>query len=168
MASSAFERLGSILKSRKLSLNTKIRVLNCYVLPILTYGCECWTITKELQKRIEATEMWFLRRMLRISWTEHITNEEVLRRTGSGRRLMKMIRKRQMEFLGHVMRKDGLENLMVTGKIEGRRSRGRQRKTYIRSLSEWTKKSQIELLRATRHRQRWRSMIADVLPGYGT
>ena len=68
------------------------------------------------------------RRMMRISWTEHATNEEVLTRAQTERRLLKTIRKTQLEFLGHVMRKEGLENLTMTGKIEGKRSRGRQRK----------------------------------------
>ena len=105
-------------------LDTKCRVLECYVMSTLMYGRECWTITSEMEKKLEAMEMWCYRRMLRLSWTKKVTNEEVLKRIREGRTLMKRIRKRQLEFLGHVMRKEKLENLTVTGKIEGTRSRG--------------------------------------------
>ena len=73
-------------------------------------------------KQLETTEMWFLRRMLRISYKDRMTNKEVLRRANVGRTLMKDIVKRQMEFFGHVIRKDELENLVVTGYIEGKRA----------------------------------------------
>ena len=136
-----------------------------------------WTISPSMEQKLEAAEMWFYRRILRISWTEHITNEEVLRRMGARRKLMNNIRKRQLQFLGHVMRKEGLENLTLTGKINGTRSRGRPRLTYLKSLSKWMSEgipARIEelkeqnLLKATKNRELWRSMIADVLKGYGT
>ncbi|RUS88370.1 hypothetical protein EGW08_003882 [Elysia chlorotica] len=100
-------------------------VLRTYVLSVLMYGSECWTISKEMEKRLLAIEMWFLRRIFRISWTERKTNEEVLHLHGTDRSLLQMIRKRQMEFLGHINRHDGLEKLMLHGKVEGKRARGR-------------------------------------------
>ena len=100
-------------------------------------------------------------------------NEEVLEGVGKGRTLMKRIRKRQLEFLGHIMRKEKLENLTVTGKIEGKRSRGRQRSTFMESLSSWVtkqvparKKTQMNkqaLLSSIKDRGRWRSLIAYVI-----
>ena len=78
--------------------------------------------------------MWFLRRMLRISYKDKVTNEEVLRRAKVDRTLMKDIVKRQMEFFGHVIRKEELDNLVVTGFIEGKRARGRQRERHIRLI----------------------------------
>ena len=103
------------------------RVLQCYIEPILLYGCESWSMTKQTLTSIEAMEMWFLRRMLRVSWTEKRTNLEILNTAGSTRKLISNIKRRQAEFLGHVMRKGKLEHLLTTGKIEGKRSRGRQR-----------------------------------------
>ena len=88
IAKESFERLSKILKCRTMSIDTRLRVLNCYVLPILMYGCESWIITPELEKKLKATEMWMLRRMLRISWTEHVSNEEVLGRANYNRRLL--------------------------------------------------------------------------------
>ena len=168
MAKDAFEKLGSIMKNNKISMKTKIRMMNCYVFSILTYGSECWNISQVMEKRIEAAEMWFLRRMMRISWTERMTNKEVLERAGIKRFLLKAIRKRQLEFLGHVMRKEGLENLSVTGKINGKRSRGRQRLTYIASISRWMNATEQEVLNTTKDRKKWKSMIANVLVGQGT
>ena len=168
MAKTAFENLKSILKNNKLSMNTKIRVLNCYVISILTYGCECWTISDRMKKQIEAAEMWFFRRILRISWTDRVTNEEVLRRAGVKRTLLKVIRKRQLEFLGHVMRKEQLENLSITGKFNGKRSIGRQRMTYMGNISDWTGKSTQEILTTTKDRKLWKSMIVNVLTGHDT
>ena len=101
----AFEKLKSMMKNNKISMQTKIRMLNCYVFSILNYGCECWTISGKMEKQIEAAEMWFLRRILKISRTDRMTNEDVLRRAGVNRSLLRTIRKRQLEFLGHVMRK---------------------------------------------------------------
>ena len=113
-------------KHRNISMTTKFRVLKTYVWSTLTYGCECWTITSDIEKKIEAAEMWFIRRMLRISWTEKKTNVNVLREGNVQRSLLKTIRKRQMEFLGHVCRRRGLEFLSLTGKVEGKRDRGKQ------------------------------------------
>ncbi|XP_037794114.1 uncharacterized protein LOC119589587 [Penaeus monodon] len=118
MAKDAFQKLRKVLKDRKLSIDTKLRVLDCYVNSILTYSSECWTISAQMERRLEAAEMWFLRRMFRVSWTDHVANEAVLRKAGREKSLLKCIRKRQMQFLGHIMRKDGLENLTITGKIE--------------------------------------------------
>ncbi|GFN89597.1 endonuclease-reverse transcriptase [Plakobranchus ocellatus] len=92
------------------------------------YGCEACTITKEIQKKIEAAEMWFFRRMLRVPWTARKTNEEVLKETESTRSLMSRIRRRQAKFVGHIMRREGLENLVTTGRMEGKKSRGRQKR----------------------------------------
>ena len=103
------------------------RVLQCYIDPILLYGCESWTMTKQTSTSIEAMEMWFLRRMLRVSWTEKITNLEILNTASSTRKLISNVKRIQAEFLGHVMRKGKLEHLLTTGKIEGKRSRVRKR-----------------------------------------
>ena len=101
-AKDAFQKLSLILKNRNISMTTKFRVVKTYTWSTLTYGCECWTITSNIEKKLEAAEMWFIRRMLRISWTEKKPNVNVLREGNVQRLLLKTIRKRQMEFLGHV------------------------------------------------------------------
>ena len=115
------------LTNKRMSLGVRKHVLQCYIEPILLYGCESWSMTKQTLTSIEGMEMWFLRRMLRVSWTEKRTNLEILNTARSTRKLISNVKRRQAEFLGHVMRKGKLEHLLTTGKIEGKRSRGRQR-----------------------------------------
>ena len=108
-----------------LSLEVRKRVLQCYITPLLTYGCESWTINTQENGKLEAIEMWFYRRMLRIPWTARKTNVEVLKESNVKRTLINNIRKRQSSFFGQFMRQGGLENIVTTGKIEGNRDRGR-------------------------------------------
>ena len=155
IAKSAFTSLEKVLKSRDIKLQLRIRVLKCYVWSTLLYGSETWTLTSDLMKQLEATEMWFLRRMLRISYKDKVTNEEVLRRAKVDRTLMKDIVKRQMEFFGHVIRKEELKNLVVTGFIEGTRARGRQRETYLTYLQKMKGMTPIELIHLAYERDVW-------------
>ena len=111
-----------------------MRVLKCYVWATLLYGCETWTVKKKMEEKIEAAEMWFLRRMLRVPWTARISNEEVMRRVDVERNLLKTLRRTQLRFMGHIMRTDGLEKDCLLGRVEGRRSRGRQRVKYLDAL----------------------------------
>ena len=137
MAKDTFKKMKHIMRNMNICTATKIRVMKAYVWSVLLYGCECWTISKEMEKKLEAAEMWFLRRMLQISWTEKISNDEVTRRAGVTPSLINTVRRRQMKFVGHVYRKDGIEKIAMTGNIEGKRSRGRQRLTYFQSLNSW-------------------------------
>merc|ERR1712002_443702 len=113
--------------NKKLSQVMKVRLLKCYIEPILMYSCETWTLTNKIRKQLEATEMWFLRRMMRIPLTDRKTNNEVLEMAEYTRAILSKIKKRKAKFMGHVMRRNGLENLITTGKFEGKRGRGRQR-----------------------------------------
>ena len=124
-----------------------------------------------MEKKLEAAEMWFLKRMLRISWTEKISSDEFTRRARVTPSLINTVRMRQMHFVGHVFRKDGIEKTSMTGKIEGERGRGRQRLTYLQSLTNWATNNQINntsLLRMAEDRQDWRDMVADVCNRQGT
>ena len=163
-AKSAFADLKQLLVNRKISTSTRMRLLKTYVWSVMLYGSETWTISKIMQKRLEAAEMWFLRRMMKISWTERKTNEQVLNMMNTRRNLMNIIRKRQLEFFGHIMRKNGLENLVVTGRVEGSRARGRQRLKFLDGLVECAKKLVIDcndMIRTTGDRARWKSVVAN-------
>ena len=104
--------------------------------------------------------MWFLRRMLRVSWTEKRTNLEILNTASSTRKLMSNIKRRQAEFLGHVMRKGKLEHLLTTGKIEGKRSRGRQIIKIQDGVAAWLGRSTAAMFVDARDRKKWKVMIA--------
>ena len=166
----SFQKMSTILKNRNISFLTRLRVLKTYVWSILLYKCETWTITVETKKSLKAAEMWFYRKMVRISWKEKRTNESILEETNQERSLINTIRKRQLKFLGHICRHKGLEFLSLTGKIEGTRSRGRQRITFLDSLSSFVtgnNKDNIALLRMTEDRDRWRIMIVEVCSRQG-
>ena len=138
-------------------------MLRCYVWSTLSYGSECWTITKELQNKLGAAEMWFWRRILKISWTHKISNKDVLIRAKCDRTLMETIRKKQLEFFGHLCRKKGLEHQLLTEKIEGKRVRGRQRTTYLDSLKQLTnEKDTRTLLQKADDRESWKKLIVYV------
>ena len=108
--------------------------------------------------------MWFLRRMLKVSWTDRISNERVLTVANVKQKMLETIKNRKMTFLGHVMRRKGVENLSLTGKMEGKRARGRQRMTYLSNIKEWTNRTNgNELIQACQDREVWRSMIVDAL-----
>ena len=119
---------------------------------------------KTMEKKLKGTEMWFLRRMLRIPWTGRVSNEEMIRRAGVERRLLKIIRKKQLNFVGHIMRADGLERNCLLGRVEGTRSRGRQVIKYMNALlaqlgDGWRV---VDLVRLVEKRTEWRPMVADV------
>ena len=168
MAKVSFNKMKHIMRNRNIimhsyqsSCHESMYGLSFY----MVVNAECWTINKEMEKKLEAAEMWFLRRMLQISWTEKISNVEVTKRAGVTPSLINTVRRRQMNFVGHVYRKDGIEKTSMTGKIEGKRGRGRQRLTYLQSLNNWATNNQINntsLLRIAENRQDWRNMIADV------
>jgi hypothetical protein len=104
---------------------------------MLLYGSEAWTITAAEQKRLEAMETWCYRRMLKIKWTERITNEEVLRIVGEKRNIMITVRKRRGRFIGHILRHSSLLKAVLVGEISGKNYRGRPRMEYIGQIMNW-------------------------------
>ena len=103
--------------------------------PTLLYGAETWTITKSLLSRLDAFEMWVYRRILKISWTETITNEEVMRRMGTDREIVRQFKTRKLQYLGHLIRHNATQLQLIEGKIEGRRPRGRPRNTWTTDIT---------------------------------
>ena len=174
MAKDSFHKLRPIINNRNITIDTKKRVLKAYIWSILLYGCESWNISEKIKGKIEAAEMWFLRRMLRISWTEHKTNEEVLNTANTSRSIIRTIRCRQMEFLGHFVRHHHVE---IEGKItlvkskEEEDGRGRQKITYLQSLNKWATNNTLscnELIHVCNNRVAWRRMITNACNRPGT
>jgi len=162
LAKKAFMEKKNIFADKKLSMDLKTRLLKCYVWSTLLYGCEGWTLSSSSEKKLEAAEMWLYRRMMRISWIKKVSNEKVLQMVKKERSLLRTIRKRQLKFVGHVIRKEGLEKLILEGKIEGKRQRGRQRLRYMDGLASAVGCSVVEVLRRAGDRIGFRKMIADV------
>jgi len=154
-----------IWKDKAVSLETKTRIVKAMIIPVVLYGCEAWTKTKALEKKIEACEMWIWRRMLRVSWTEKRTNEHILEEIGHLRGEMSL-RQRAMRqkvtYFGHVMRADGMEKEMMLACGEGKRGRGRPRKRWMEEIHETMRMNLPELRETTRDRNAWRRLTMTV------
>ena len=159
-AKKALSDMKSVLVNLKMPMKLRLRILRCYIEPIFLYGSETWTLMTADKNTLMATEMWFLRRMLKIYWTDKVANEEVLKRAGIKRWMMNAIAKRQACFFGLMIRKQELENLSITCKILGRKSRGKQRRQHLNQIKEWTGIQQTEvLLRASNTRNLQRVIV---------
>ena len=144
LAKQAFVDLGYILRNKKMSFRIRFCFLKCYVWSVFLYGCESWIMTNETIKKVNALELWFLWRMQRILKTAHVTNETVLKRTCQVRQLLNTIKNRQLQFFGHIMRQENLEQISITGRINGKRARGSQRYNYLDQLKTYSLQSLIQ------------------------
>ena len=120
--------LDCILKSRDITLPTKVRLVKAIVFPVVMYGCESWTMKKAECQRIDAFELWCWRRLLRVPWTARRSNQSILKETSPGCSLEGMMLKLKLQYFGHLMRRvESLEKTLMLAGIGGRRRRGRQR-----------------------------------------
>ena len=120
--------LDSILKSRDITLPTKVHLVKAMVFPVVMYGCESWMVKKAGCQRIDAFELWCWRRLLRVPWTARISNQSILKEISSGCSLKGLMLKLKLQYFGHLMRRaNSFEKTLMLGKIEGRRRRGQQR-----------------------------------------
>lgn len=165
IARSAFNTMRKVLCNRNINIKLRTRLLHCYIWPIILYGCEAWTIKEDLRKRIEAFEMWTYRRMLSISWTQKVTNVKVLERIGQKRALMLTVKQRKISYLGHVLRHQrySLLQLVMMGKVAGKRKVGRRKKSWLRNIREWTGiASAAELFRRAINKEDSKKLIANL------
>ena len=117
--------LDNIVKSRDITLPTKVCRVNAMVFPIVMYGCESWTRKKTERQRIDVFKLWFWRRLLRVPWTARISNQSILKEISPEYLLEQLILKLKLQYFGHLMqRTDSLEKTLMLGKNEGRRRRG--------------------------------------------
>ena len=132
--------LDSILKSRDITLSTKVHLVKVMVFPVVVYGCESWTIKKAEPWRIDAFEMWCWRILLRVPWAARRSNQSILKEISPGCSLEGLMLKLKLQYFGHLMwRTDSFEKTLKLGKIEGRRRRGRQRMRWLdTSPTQWT------------------------------
>ena len=120
--------LDSILKSRDIILPTKIHLVKAMVFPVVMYGCESWAIKKAECRRIDAFELWYYRRLVRVPWTARKSNQSILKEISPGCSLVGLMLRLKLQYFGHLMRRaDAFEKTLMLGKFEGRRRRGRQR-----------------------------------------
>ena len=155
--------LDSILKSRDITLPTKVHLVKAMVFPVVRYGCKSWTIKKVEHRRIDAFELWCWRRLLRVPWTARRSNQSILNEISPGSSLEGLILKLKLQYFGHLMRRaDSFEKTLMLGKIEGRKRKGQHRMIWLDVITDSMDMGMGGLRELVMDREAWHAVVHHV------